>query len=1020
MSLPELCIRRPVFTLVISLLITIIGVICYSQLPVRWFPKIEPPVISIFTSYPGANPQLVENEITTPIEKALSHVDGIDEITSFSRLGSSQITLVFKSKQNIDVAMQDVKNSLDQVTFSLPEDAKAPLVSKADPDSRAILFMAFYDTSRTTSEISDYLEEFVFPDLETVNGVGNISEYGVKRYAVRIWLDPERMAAHNITVNDVMRILKEQNVEIPSGQIKTANRYYTVIVDEKFKNIDQFNHILLRTDMRGNVRLMDVGKTEMGTENADNAFRVDGRAAIGLGIIPISTANPLEVSADIRARLAKLSAQLPDTMQAKIVFDQTDFTRASLTSVKRTLIEAGLFVLIIVLIFLGSFRSAFIPIITIPVSLIGTFAILNALGYSVNTITLLAMVLAIGLVVDDAIVMVENISRHIENKTPPLQAAIKGSKQMIFPIIAMTITLASVYIPIGFAAGTSGQILREFAYTLAGSVLISGVVALTLSPMLCAKFLKPQAENFYQVRLHRFLNWLSETYGNSLATLLNYRYLVIIFLGLVVWAGYICYNKLAKEYVPAEDLGAVAAYIAAPKDASFAYTDAVVKELETKLKNIDGVESYLINTGYSVPNSAFAMLMLKPWQQREVNSAQVVKQLEEQIKDIPGANIYVHPFSTPLARYSDSQGNNMGLAIMTSGSYKDLFNITENIQAKFKNNPNFTYSDHDLKWDAKQFIVKIDREKAADLHIPMSNINETIQTLIAGQNITKYSFSGKEYNVIVKTNEVNLANPDVVQHLYVRNQQGMMIPLGNVATVETITSPSKLQHYGRLRSDTLSVNLAEHYSMAQAVAYLQHVAKNMLPAHTKYEFVGDAKTFLESSNTLLTAFLLGLLFIYLVLSAQFESFKDPLIILLTVPFAMIGSLITLKLTGASLNLYSQIGLITLAGLIAKHGILIVEFANQQVQNGADLYSAVINAAKLRLRPILITTGAMVLGALPLAFASGPGSETRQQIGAVIVSGLLVGTLFSLFVVPVAYVIFNSFRQPRDLATEIRN
>ncbi len=1008
MNVTTFCIRRPAFTIVISLVMTIIGIIGFINLPVRWIPNVTPPEVTISTTYPGANARLVERDVTKVIEDMLSGINGVETITSNSRQNESQISIKFKLGRNMDAAVEDVRSSLERVRGSLPKDVQNPIVLKADPNNDAILYISFYDAHRNERELSDYIDKYIVPSFETIDGVGSVSIFGKRISAMQIRLDPAKMAGANVTVEEVSQLLQEQNASIPSGQIRGLDRYYSLVADAGLKSAEQFNDLIIRDNLNQVVRLKDIGEASIDAEDKDSAFRISGKPGIALGIVVQSTANPLDVENQVQKVFADLKRTLPAGMEANIIFNQADYIRASIHSVYESFIEAVLFVWLVILAFLCSFRATLVPVITIPVCLISTFALLYFLGFSINTITLMAFVLAIGLVVDDAIVMLENISRHMEEGLSAFSAALKGSREIIFPIIAMTVTLAAVYAPIAFTPGLLGVIFREFTFTLAGAVIISGIVALTLSPMMCARILKNTAQvNRYGAWQARQIELLQQVYQRILYYLIKKRNWVVACLLIMAGIGGGIYHYLSSELAPSEDMNIIYVSTSAPRSASFKYTDQYVRQMESIYQNIPDITSYLsISGGYSASH-AFQLLMLKPRSERQQSIDQLVASLTAQSSLISGARINVFTPSSPLAEYAGSnEGDSVGIVMMTSSDYNKLQQSSQQMLEAIKKVPGFSHAENSLKWDSEQFQITIDREKAADLKVTIPTITNTLSTLIAGKNIGKTDDS----NILIQINESALTNPNLVQQLYVRNVDGKMVPLSSVLTIKEGTTPDAFGHFSRLRADTIYLTLSPDFKVADAIKTLQNIAKENLPDDIKYSFVGEAKSYLESSGKTAFTFLLALIFIYLVLVAQFESFIDPLIILFTVPFAMVGALLTLKLFGGTLNIYSNIGLITLVGLIAKHGILITDFANRLRMTGKSVQEAVIEASRLRLRPILMTTAAMVLGALPLAFAFGPGAESRQQIGLVITGGLLLGTFFSLIVVPITYTYLAPFRK----------
>lgn len=1011
MNLPAFCIRRPAFTIVISLVMMIIGVLSFMNLPIRWIPDVNPPTVSISTQYPGANASLVEHDVTKPIEEVLSGVSGIEMLNSSSSQGESGIYITFRLGTNMDAAVEDIRSSLERVRDTLPKDVTSPVVAKSNRNDRPILYIAFNDNHRSARELSDYIDKLVVPNFETLDGVGSVLAYGKRVSAVRVALDPGKMASANVTVDEVAQLLREQNASIPAGQIRGQDRYYTVVMDTSLKSIEQFNNLIIRDNQNQTLRLKDIGEATIEAKDTDSAFRINGKAGVVLAITAQSNANPLDVEKKVKLAFNDLKRTLPAGMKANIVFNQADYIRASIHSVYESFIEAIIFVWIVIFAFLCRFRATWVPLITIPVCLISAFTILYVMGFSINTISLMAFVLAIGLVVDDAIVMLENINRHIEAGMPAFDAALLGSKEMIFPIIAMTITLAAVYAPIAFTPGLLGVLFREFTFTLAGAVIISGVVALTLTPMMCAYVIPAKAGN-HPLFLLKYQHWvntnllkLQQHYQHLLAQAIQKRHWVVILLIITALLGLSLFHFLPSELAPAEDMGQVYVSMNAPQSASFTYTDHYARQLEPVFAKTEGIDAYL--SMLFGPTSSFQFLKLKPVGERKQSTSDIVAALSDELKILPGVNVHVFAPMPPLAHFANStSGDNVGMVIMTTRDYSELQASVQRIMDDIRKNPAFIHVDNDLKWDTEQFYITVDRERAADLKVPIANITNTISTLLAGRSIGKMDNA----DVLVKLNENALANPNILQNLYVRNLDNNVIPLSNLVSIRAASAPQMFNHYDRLRADTIYISLAPNFKMDEAIKSLEKIAQDNLSDEMKFTFTGEAKSFLESAGKTLFTFTLALIFIYLVLVAQFESFIDPFIILLTVPFAMIGSIITLKLFGGSLNIYSNIGLITLIGLVAKHGILITEFANRIRAAGKSTQEAVIEAAMLRLRPILMTTAAMVLGALPLAVAFGPGAESRQQVGLVIAGGLLFGTLFSLIVVPIAYTYLAPFRR----------
>ena len=1005
MNLSAFCIKRPAFRFVISLVMLIVGVIGFNNVPVRWIPNVNPPIVNIETSYPGASARLVEHDITKVIESALSGINGIETLTSSSKQGSSNITLTFKLGRDMNVAVEDVRSSLERVRGQLPKDALNPRVNKQDPNSEPIMYISFFDTHRNAREVSDYVDKFVLPSLETIDGVGSVAVYGKQVTAMQVRLDPAKLAGANVTVDEVEQLLRSQNNSLPSGQIRGHDRFYNIVTDTTLKTAEQFNDLIIRDNLNQPVRIKDVGEAKFDAEDADFVFRINGRPGLAIGISAQSNANPLDVERTLQKVFGDIQRTLPAGMKASIAYNQANYIRASIHSVYEALIEAVIFVWLVILVFLCNFRATLVPVVTIPVCLISAFGIIAFMGFSINIITLMALVLAIGLVVDDAIVMLENISRHIESGMTPFAAALKGSREMIFPVIAMTLTLAAVYTPIAFTPGILGVLFREFTFTLAGAVIISGIVALTLSPMMCARVLvQSTQQGRYAIWLEHHLTRLQNQYRYGLSYLLHKRKWVLGFLLLIVALGGGLFYWLPSELAPFEDTDTIYAHMSAPRNASYQYTDTYVREMENVYSKIPDIDSYL-SINYAAPHS-FHFLILKPRNQRKHSTMEIVKQLSAAADALTGVKANVFPPPPPLIEFAGGEsGESLGLVVMTASDYTKLYEATKQLMDGIKEDPRFIHAENSLKWDSSQFQVNIDSDRAADLKVPVPVITNTIAALMVGREVGKTD----DAKIFVRINEADSANPNILQQIYVRSLDNKMVPLSGLLSVNEVTAPETFRHFDRLRSDTIFLMKTPDFKIGEAVKILEKIAKKNLPEDMRYTFSGEAKDYLDSNGKTVFTFLLALIFIYLVLVAQFESFIDPLIIMLTVPFAMIGALLTLKLFGGSLNIYSNIGLITLIGLISKHGILITDFANRLRATGLSVHDAVLQAAQLRLRPILMTTAAMVLGALPLAFAFGPGAESRQQIGLVIVGGMLLGTFFPLIVIPIAYTLLAPFR-----------
>ena len=1000
MTFPELSIKRPVFATVMSLVLVLLGLVCYERLSVREYPAIDAPVVTVQTDYPGASAAIVESQVTQVLEDSLSGIEGIDFITSISRQELSQITVTFKLDRNPDYAAADVRDRVGRVRGRLPDEIDEPIIQKVEADAQPILYLAFYSDSHSALEITDYANRYVKDQLQTLGGVAEIRLFGDREYAMRIWLDPERLAAYQLTPQDVELALRRQNVEVPSGRIESLQREFTVLAETDLRTPQQFNELIIKEANGYLVRLADVGQAELGALDERRIVRFNGKPATALGVIKQATANPLEVSEQVRAVLPRIVQSLPAGMEVRVAHDKSIFIAELIKNVYRTIGEAILLVVLIIFLFLRSIRATLIPLVTIPVSLIGAFALMYAFDFSINTLTLLALVLAIGLVVDDAIVMLENIYRHVEAGMTPVKAALLGSREISFAVIAMTLTLAAVYAPIGFMTGVTGRLFTEFAWTLAGAVIVSGFVALTLSPMMCSKLLRHSSEHNFLYRLiERFLHGLISAYRALLQGALAVRPLVLVIGLAVAGASYFLFTALKGELAPVEDQGNIVAVFRGPEGATIEYTDAHAKKLEAIALAVPEADRVFSVAGNPTVSQGRIVLRLKPWDDRARTQQEIGRAIAPAMVAIPG--VVAFPSNPPPLGQS-SRSKPITFIIQTARPYEELEQMVEAFLDKVRDYPGLIDVDSDLKLNAPQLDISVDREKAAATGVEIDTLGRTLETMLGGRQVTRFKQDGEQYDVLVKVADIDRQNPDDMRRIYVRGRDGAMIPLSNLITIKEAVAPKELNHFDQLRAATITAQLAPGYTLSDGLNFLAKTAQEVLPATAQVEYAGESREFRAASSSLYLIFLLALAFIYLVLAAQFESFTDPFIIMLTVPLSITGALLALWWSGGTLNIYSQVGIVTLIGLITKHGILIVEFANQLRAKGAPLREAVIEAATLRLRPILMTTGAMVLGAVPLAVATGAGAESRQDIGWVIVGGLVVGTLFTLFVIPVVY------------------
>jgi multidrug efflux pump len=1004
MKISDLCIRRPVFATVLSLAVMLIGLVSYTRLPVREYPKIDEPVVTVETVYRGASAEIIESQITKPLEDSLAGIEGVDVITSISRQENSQISVRFKLERNPDSAASDVRDRVSRVRNKLPTAIDEPVIAKVEADANPIIWIAFSSDKHSALEVTDVANRIVKPRLQTMPGAADVRVFGERKFAMRIWLDRDRLAAFNLTPQDVEDALRRQNVEVPAGRIESQTREFSVVARTDLTEPAQFADIIVKqaADAKGSyaVRIGDLGRVEIGAASERSTVRFNGKAAVALGVIKQATANPLELSKALRAELPKIVSELPPGMNANVAYDSSIFIDRSIDSVFTTIGEAIILVLLIIFFFLRNFRATLIPLVTIPISLIGTFALMFMLGFTINTLTLLALVLAIGLVVDDAIVVLENIYRHIEEGMPRREAAFKGAQEIGFAVVAMTITLAAVYAPVAFMTGRTGKLFVEFALTLAGAVLVSGFVALTLSPMMCSILLKHEEKHGKAyVLVERFLNWMTQAYRRVLTASLNRRWIVMLAFALVALSSVFLLKALKSELAPVEDRGIILGVFLGPEGATLDYTDKYAKQLENIYGKTPDVERFFVVAGNPTVSQGISFIGLTDWKERKRSAADVVKELFPKFMGIPG--VLAFPVMPPSLGQSPRE-RPVNFVVVTSASYQELQQITSKILGEVAKNPGFTNVDTDLKLNKPELSVAVNRDKSSDTGVQIETVGRTLETMLGGRQVTRFKRDGEQYDVIVQVDNADRTTPSDIRDIFVRAKDGSMIPLGNLVTVDETVSPRELNHFGQRRAVTITANLTPGYTMGEALKFMEDVAGKALPPGYAIDYAGQSREFKTSSASLALTFMLALAFIYLVLAAQFESFRDPFIIMLTVPLSMTGALLALLLSGGTLNVYSQIGLVTLVGLITKHGILIVEFANQLQEQGRDIRQAVIDAAERRLRPILMTTGAMVLGAIPLALATGAGAESRQQIGWVIVGGLLLGTFFTLFVVPTVY------------------
>jgi len=1014
MKLSEICIQRPVFATVLSLIILLIGAVSYTRLSVREYPRIDTPVVTVETRYLGASAEVIETQITKPLEDSLAGIDSIDVITSISRAEQSQITVTFRLEKDADSAAADVRDRVSRVRAKLPKSVDEPVIAKVEADANPIIWLSFSSPTRSALEVSDIANRVVKPRLQVLPGAADVRINGERKYAMRIWIDRDRLAAYGLTPADVESAIGQQNVELPAGRVESQQREFTVTTRTDLNRPEEFGAIIIKQVRGYPVRLRDVGRVEVDAASVRSSVRFNGESAVAIGVIRQATANPLTLAEAVRDSVPILNAELAaEGVQVNVSYDSTVFIDRSIEAVFKTIVEAIILVAVVIFFFLHSARASMIPLVTIPVSLIGTFTLMLIAGFSINTLTLLALVLAIGLVVDDAIVVLENIFRHIEEGIKPVEAAFQGIREIGFAVVAMTLTLAAVYAPVAFTTGRIGRLFVEFALTLAGAVIVSGFVALTLSPMMCSRLLRHEERRGpITAAIERFLDRLTENYRRLLQWTLR-RGLLIggVFTAVAVLCGVLFVN-MKQELSPIEDRGVIFTVISGPDGASLEYTENYARRIESIGKTLPEVDRVFVVAGNPTVDQAVAFLRTVDWSERDRKTVQMIRQIQPQMASIPG--VLAFPNAPPSLGQS-IRDRPVSFVVTSSDSYDAMGRTVGLIVADAMKNPNFLGVDTDLRLNKPELNITVNRERAADMGVSVEAIGRAIETMMGGRQVTRFKRAGEQFDVIVQVEADARNTPDDINKIFVRNQANQMVPLSSLVRVQETIGPRQLNHFGQRRSITVSANLTPGYTQGEALKYLEESAAKHLTAGYATDLSGSMREFVRASGSLGITFVLALLFIYLVLAAQFESFKDPVMIMLTVPLSMLGALAALQATGGTLNVYSQIGLITLVGLITKHGILIVEFTNQLREQGREMRDAVVEAAVLRLRPILMTTGAMVLGAVPLALARGAGAESRSQIGWVIVGGMTLGTLLTLFVLPSVVLFFDRLRSRRSHA-----
>jgi multidrug efflux pump len=1026
MQLPEISIRRPVFATVLSLLILLVGWVSFMRLNVREYPKIDNPVVTVETKYLGASSTVIESQVTKVLEDSLSGIEGVDVITSISRQEQSQITVNFVLSRDPDSAAADVRDKVSRVRQRLPQGIDEPVIAKVEADAFPVIWLSFSSEALSALEISDLANRIAKPMMQTAPGASDVRIYGERKYSMRIWLDPDRLAAFKLTTQDVEDALRRSNLEVPAGRIESQLREFNVTASTDLQKPAEFRQIVIKLVNGMPVRIGDVARVEQGPLSERTATRLNGKEAITLGVIRNATANPLDLSAAVRAMIPRIKESMPPGMQIDVANDNSVFIDRSIKAVYQTILEAVILVALVIFLFLRTLRASIIPLITIPVSLVGTFALMALFGFTINSLTMLALVLAIGLVVDDAIVVLENIYRHIEDGVAPFQAAIRGAKEIGFAVVAMTLTLAAVFAPLAFTPGRTGRLFAEFALALAGSVIVSGFVALTLSPMMCSKLLKHvDKPGWFDRNMERVLVGITNAYGSMLHWTLSTaewgrikfsrRWLVVSVMIAAAIGTWTLFKSAKSELAPLEDRGVILTVINGPDGATMDYTTRYAQAIErmgSRYPEFDRLFTVVGNPTVAQGNVFYRAL---PWEERKRTTLEIAREITPMVSTLPGVTAF------PITPPSLGQGfreRPLNFVILTNDSYQNLAGVVRAFQEEIAKNPGIVSVDTDLRLNKPEISLEVDRERAADMGVPVDAIARAVETMMGGRQVTRYKREGEQFDVLVQTKPSDRDTPDDIEKIFVRGRNDAMIPLSALVKIREVVVPRELNHFSQRRSASITANIAPDYSLGEALTFMQQVSSKVLKPGYYTDLNGTSREFTKSSGSLAIVFVLALFFIFLVLAAQFESFIDPMVIMLSVPLSMVGALWALRMSGGTLNVFSQIGLITLVGLITKHGILIVEFTNQLRQEGMNMLEAVQEAATLRLRPILMTTGAMVLGAIPLALATGAGAESRRQIGWVIVGGMSLGTLLTIFVVPTMYTLFARKSTPGAIKTAV--
>ncbi|MGH8146241.1 MAG: efflux RND transporter permease subunit [Rhodanobacteraceae bacterium] len=1010
MKFTDLFIKRPVLAATVSLLILVLGLRAVTSLPIRQYPKTENATITVMTAYYGADAQTMAGFITQPLEQAIAQAQGIDYLTSQSTPGVSLITATLRLNYDGNKALTQISSLVNSVKNQLPQQAQQPVITLQTGQQIPSLFMGFSSNELATNQITDYLTRVVQPELSAIQGVQSVQILGGRTFALRAWLDPVKMAAHGVTATDVNTALASNNFLSAIGSTKGQMVSVTLTAATDLHTADEFKNLVIKADGNDIVRLKDVARVTLGAESYDSAFSFDGQHTVALGIKAAPDANVLDVISRVRDAFPGIQSQLPAGLSGNIAYDATDFIRSSISEVVQTLAETLIIVTIVIFLFLGTLRSVLIPVLAMPLSLIGAFMVMLLLGYSINLLTLLALVLAIGLVVDDAIIVVENVDRHMKDAHSPFKAALLAARELSAPIIAMTIVLVAVYVPIGFEGGLTGALFTEFAFTLAGAVMISAIIALTLSPMLCSKALRESDhEKPFVKRIDKVANYVRDRYRRILHSSLDTWVVAIVFGALILIGNVYLFKTAKSELAPQEDQGIVLVQTQGPPNATITQMGLYSKQIFDVAKSVPEYTHIFQMTGLGAVNSGFAGIMLKPWGDRSRSANEIQQAVQKKLTNIAGARTAVFQFPSLPGAF----GLPVQFVIKTTEPFQNLNEVSQKVLAKAQGSGMFFFVDSDLKIDQPQATVSLDRNKVAALGLTQRDVGAALSAALGGNYVNYFSISGRAYRVISQVAQVNRLNPDQLDHYYIKTPGGKMIPASTVAHITYQTVPESINHFQQLNSATISGVIAPGVSLGQALTFMRTTLDQVAPSGYTADYAGESRQFETESGGFLFTLMFAIIIVFLALSAQFESFRDPLVILVAVPMATFGALLFINIGLSTLNIYTEVGLVTLVGLISKHGILIVEFANEaQLLHGMSKREAIEEAATVRLRPILMTTLAMVLGVVPLVAAAGAGAAGRHDMGLVIFTGLSIGTLFTLFVVPAVYLVIGEDHQAK--------